>query len=144
MSDLENRLKSLINTIRVAVKPELAIPKDQEKFPINYRISRIKDLLGNVSTLQEELNISLKNITTNLEGLLEELNTEEEPKTVKTAQPAKKKETSQPASTKASTGADDKDKKPAKKATPAKKSSKSKDSKKNTASKSSKADKTDK
>ena len=52
--------------------------------------------------------------------MLEELNTEEEPKTVKTEQPAKEKETSQPASTKASRGADDKDKKPAKKATPQK------------------------
>ena len=136
MSDLENRLKGLINTIRVAIKPELAIPKDQEKFPINYRITRIKDLLTNVSTLQEELNISLKNITTNLEGLLEDLNTDQT--AAQEDKPVEKvKEEKKPAEKKNA------DKKPAPKAEKStKKTSPAKGSKSKTAAK--KSDEADK
>jgi len=73
-SDFENKIRGIIHTLRVAIKPELAIPSDEANHPINYRIQRLRTQLSELKKTHDQISASISNISTNLEGLLEEIN----------------------------------------------------------------------
>ena len=73
-SDFESKIRGIIHTIRVAIKPELAIPSDEANHPINYRIQRLRTQLDELKKMHEQISSSINNVSTNLEGLLEEIN----------------------------------------------------------------------
>ncbi|MDA9832501.1 hypothetical protein N9C31_02630 [Gammaproteobacteria bacterium] len=73
-SDIENKIRSVIRTIRVAIKPELAIPVNEATHPINYRITRLRTQLDELKKMQANISTSIDHMNTNLEALLDELN----------------------------------------------------------------------
>jgi len=73
-SDLENKIRSLIQTIRIAIKPELAIPTNELSHPVNYRINRLRAQMAELKKIHEQTSASIAKISTNLEALLEEIN----------------------------------------------------------------------
>ena len=91
-SDFENKIRGIIHTIRVAIKPELAIPSDEASHPINYRITRLRSQLSDLKKNHEQISASIANISTNLEGLLEEINSNDDPQTPSPAEAPTTKE----------------------------------------------------
>ena len=94
-------IQKIIKSIRVAINPELRIPADKESHPVNWRITRIRDLIADTTKKHDELTADLKNIQTNLEGLLEELNQIDEADDAPKSEPSAKTPSTKPAKSKA-------------------------------------------
>ena len=73
MSEHDIRLDKIIRNIREVIQPELSVPADSSKNPINHRITRIQELMKDTRKLSKELSSHFRKINTNLDGLLTEL-----------------------------------------------------------------------
>ena len=73
MANSDFDFKNILNTVRSTINPEYAIPKDKEKHPVNFRISRIKNLIGELHKAQQMLSAELNRMDAQISGLIEEV-----------------------------------------------------------------------
>ena len=73
MANSDFDFKNILNTVRSTINPEYAIPKDKEKHPVNFRISRIKNLISELHKAQQMLSAELNRMDTQISGLIEEV-----------------------------------------------------------------------
>lgn len=65
--------KNLLNTVRSTINPEYAIPKEKMKHPVNFRITRIKNLISELHKAQQMLSAELNKMDTQISALIEEV-----------------------------------------------------------------------
>ena len=65
--------KGILNTVRSTINPEYAIPSEKAEHPVNFRISRIKNLINTVSKQQQVLLAELNKLEVHVNGLIEEV-----------------------------------------------------------------------
>lgn len=73
MASSEFDFKNLLNTVRSTINPEYAIPKEKMKHPVNFRITRIKNLIGELHKAQQMLSAELSKMDTQISALIEEV-----------------------------------------------------------------------
>lgn len=73
MSKSDFDIKNIINTVRSTINPEYAIPEDKSKHPVNFRITRIKKLIGELHKAQQLLSAEVTKLDTHVNGLIEEV-----------------------------------------------------------------------
>ncbi|HJN37309.1 MAG TPA: hypothetical protein QF353_00870 [Gammaproteobacteria bacterium] len=81
MSDID--FKMVIQNIREAINPEVGVPTDQEKNPINYRIKRLTDLMTEIQTKQQEMESLVQKSKVSFNELLININQQKAPKKTK-------------------------------------------------------------
>ena len=73
MASSDFDFKNLLNTVRSTINPEYAIPKDKMKHPVNFRITRIRNLIGELHKAQQMLSAELSKMDTQISALIEEV-----------------------------------------------------------------------
>ncbi len=103
MASSDFDFKNLLNTVRSTINPEYAIPKEKMKHPVNFRITRIKNLIGELHKAQQMLSAELSKMDTQISALIEEvqpyLNDEKKVSEAEIAEAAKEDGTAAPAAT---------------------------------------------
>ncbi len=67
-------IEQIFGSIKKALNPELNIPLDEKDNPLNFRITRLRDLVQNLAAKQKEQMLEFEKLETNLTALLQELN----------------------------------------------------------------------
>ncbi len=73
MSKLKFDIGGIVKNVKGAIDPETNLPPDEEKNPLGYRASRLRDLVKAIEEKQESIADDYNKMATNLDEVVAEL-----------------------------------------------------------------------